>query len=85
MLFDVTLGLKIHSKFVEVIKLSRGKSNSADSVVCLGKLHNHSEANEKWKDQISDFQRCNEHAELHGIDGEPIEFEWHIFPRFHVD
>ena len=47
-----------------------------------GKLHNHSKANGKWKDQIREFQRSNEYAELYGIDGEPFEFEWNIFPGF---
>ena len=47
----------------------------SDPVLCLGKLQSHSEANEKWKDQISAFQQDKEYAELSGIDGEQIEFE----------
>ena len=47
----------------------------SDSVLCLGKMHDHAEANEKWKSQIREFQQSNEHAELSGIDGEPIDFE----------
>ena len=45
-------------------------------------MHSHSEANEKWKSQIKEFQESNEYAELSGIDGEPIEFEWNVFPGF---
>ena len=40
--------------------------------LCLGKMHDHSEANEKRKSQISVFQQDKEYAELSGIDGEPI-------------
>ena len=36
----------------------------------------------KWKSQIKAFQQSNEYAELSGIDGQPIEFEWNIFPGF---
>ena len=35
------------------------------------------------KDQLQYFQLANEYRELFGIDGEPIEFEWNIFPRTH--
>ena len=51
----------------------------SDSVLCLGRVHQPSEANTKWKEQIHYFQQSSEHAELYGIDGEPIEFE---FPGF---
>ena len=30
---------------------------------------------------MADFQLTASHEELLGIDGEPIEFEWNIFPR----
>ena len=56
-----------------------GESKSACRLrfsLVLGKMHNHSEANEKWKDQISIFQQDKEYTELFGIDGQPIEFEW---------
>ena len=36
----------------------------------------------KRKDQISVFQQDKEYAELSGIDGEPIEFEWNISQDF---
>ena len=52
----------------------------SDSVLCLWKLQEHAEANEKWKDQLLDFPQSNEYRELFGIDGEPIEFEWNVFP-----
>ena len=39
-----------------------------------------SEANEKWKSQILDFERSNSYRELFGIDGESSEVKWNIFP-----
>ena len=32
--------------------------------------------------QIREFQQSNEYAELSGMDGEPMEFKWKIFPGF---
>ena len=67
----------------QAIKWAKAKVHVySDSVLCLGKMHSHSEANEKWKSQIKEFQESNEYAELSGIDGEPIEFEWNVFPGF---
>ena len=43
-------------------------------------MHEHSEANAKWEDQLQDLQQSNEYKDLFGIVGEPTEFEWHIFP-----
>ena len=41
----------------QVIKWAKEKVRvNSDSVMCLGKMHGHSEENEKWKDQISEFQ-----------------------------
>ena len=55
----------------------------SDSVLCMGRIHQASEANTKRKEQFHYFQQSNEYTELSGIDdGEPIEFEWHLFPGF---
>ena len=67
----------------QVIKWARAKVYvHLDALLRLGKIHDHSEANEKWQSQLKDFQPTNECTELFGIDGEPIEFEWTIFPGF---
>ena len=64
-----------------VIKLSKVKVHVySDSVLCLGKMHRHTEAKEKWKDQLQYFKESNEDREFIGHDGEPFEFEWTIFP-----
>ena len=46
----------------------------------MGKIQDHSEANEKWKSQIQDFQQSNQYVELLRIDGDSMEFEWNWFP-----
>ena len=43
-------------------------------------MHEHPAAMEKWKEQIEWFLGTTHHQELYGIDGEPFEFEWSIFP-----
>ena len=48
----------------------------SDSVLCLEKM---SEANRRWENQEQN-QQSNSYRELQGIAGEPIEFEWNIFP-----
>ena len=53
----------------------------SERILCLGRSHS-SEVNAKWMEQIQFFQQSKECAELSGIDGEPIEFEWNIFTRF---
>ena len=68
----------LHDK---VIKLSKAQVHVySDSVLCLGKMHRHPEAMEKRREQLQYFQSSNEYRELIGIDGEPFEFEWNIFP-----
>ena len=84
MLHDFSLWMRSTLCHEQVIKWAKAKVHAySDSVLCLGKLHNPSEANEKWRDQISEFQRSREHAEFFGIDGEPIEFEWNVSQDSH--
>ena len=54
----------------------------SDSVLCLGKIHDPGEAIEQCKGQVATFQVDNSFSELLGLDGEPIEFEWRIYPGF---
>ena len=67
----------------------------SDSVLCLGKMHGHPEANENWKkpDQYipigtKDWEKlekpAKEYAELDGIYAEPTEFGWNI-SSFNID
>ena len=43
-------------------------------------MSEHSEANRQWENQVEEFRQTNSYRELLGIDGEPIAFEWNIFP-----
>ena len=41
-------------------------------------MQEHSDANQRWKDQLDEFRRSNSCRELFRIGGGPIEFEWYI-------
>ena len=63
------------------IKWAKAKAHIYSDSICQAKMHEHAESNVKWKGQPQDFQQSNEYKDLFGIDGEPLEFEWNIFPR----
>ena len=68
----------VHDK---VIKWAKAKVHVySNSVLCLGKMQEHLEANARWQAQLPYFRHSKGYKELLGIDGEPIEFEWNIFP-----
>ena len=52
----------------------------SDSVLCLGKQHGPEDAIRRWNDKVSTLKMCHTFRELQGLDGEPIDFEWKIFP-----
>ena len=65
-----------------VIQWTKAKVHvHSDSVLCLGKMQEHSEANQRWNHPLEEFPQSNSYREFFGIDEEPIEFEWNIFPR----
>ena len=51
----------------------------SDSVLCLGKQHGPEDAIRR-SDQVSTSKMCLTFRELQGLDGDPIDFEWKIFP-----
>ena len=64
-----------------VINLKRAKVYVfSDSVLCLGKIHQHPESNEAWKKRIEWTITDQSYRDYDGINGEPTEFEWNIFP-----
>ena len=66
-----------------VINLQRTKVYVfSDSVLCLGKIHSHPESNEAWKNRIAGVKSEKSYRDYDGINGEPTEFEWNIFPGF---
>ena len=54
----------------------------SDSVLCLGKMNENPRSNIEWEERLEWFKRSPEYRTLDRIDGEPIEFEWNIFPGF---
>ena len=54
----------------------------SDSVLCLGKVHQHRESNEAWKKRNEWIITEKSYRDYDGINGEPTEFEWNIFPGF---
>ena len=66
-----------------VINLQRAKVYVfSDSVLCLGKIHQHPNANESWKDRIEWITTSQSCRDYDGTSGEPTEFAWNIFPGF---
>ena len=75
-----------HSSLVideEVISLSHAKVYVfSDSVSCLGKVNHNPTSNTVWEDKLTWFKSSSQYRALDTIDGEPMEFEWNIFPGF---
>ena len=67
----------------EVISLSHAKVYVfSDSVLSLGKMNENPQSNSVWEAKLSWFKSSPQYRTLHTIDGEPMEFEWSIFPGF---
>ena len=54
----------------------------SDSVLCFGKILQHPDSNEAWKNRIARIQSGRSCRDYDGINGESTEFEWNIFPGF---
>ena len=68
-----------------IINLQRAKVYVfSDSVLCLGRIHQHPESNEAWKKRIGWITSSQSYRNIDGINGEPTEFEWNIFPGFNT-
>ena len=66
-----------------VINLQRTKVYVfSDSVLCLGKVLQHPESNEAWKNRVAGARAEKSYRDYDGINGEPTELEWNIFPGF---
>ena len=67
----------------KVISLSHAKVYIfSDSVLCLGKMNQNPPSNIVWEDKLTWFKSSSQYRTLDTIDGEPMEFEWNIFPGF---
>ena len=66
-----------------IINLQRTKVYVfSDSLLCLGKILQHPDSNEAWKNRIAGVISVKSYRDYDGINGEPTEFEWNIFPGF---
>ena len=82
-----TIGWENHSlKYLfligdeRVVNLQRTKVYVfSDSVLCLGKIFENPHSNIAWKQRLGWFKTSRN---FDRIDGEPMEFEWNIFPGF---
>ena len=54
----------------------------SDSVLCLGKVLQHPECNEAWKNRVAGVRAEKDYSDFDDIKGESTEFEWNIFPGF---
>ena len=54
----------------------------SDSVLCLGKMNENPQSKFAWEDTLTWFKSSPEYRALDQIDGDPMEFEWKIFPGF---
>ena len=66
-----------------VINLQRTKVYVfSDSVLCLGKIIEIPQSNDAWDQRLGWFKSSQVHRSFDRSDGEPMEFEWNIFPGF---
>ena len=87
-----TIGWENHSwKYMSligderVINLQRTKVYVfSDSVLCLGKIFENSQSNDAWEERLGWFKSSLVYRNFDRIDGEPMEFEWNIFPGFNT-
>ena len=54
----------------------------SDSVLCLGKVLQHPESNEAWKNRVAGIRAERSYRDYDAVTGESTEFEWNIFPGF---
>ena len=67
----------------QIINLQRTKVYVfSDSVLCLGKMHENPRSNIAWEQRLEWFKSTPEYRNFDRIDGEPMEFEWNMFPGF---
>ena len=85
-----TIGWENHSwKYLSlfgderVINLQRTKVYVfSDSVLCLGKIHENPNRTMHGNKDWDGYNLLKNYRNFYGIDGEPMEFEWNIFPGY---
>ena len=56
----------------------------SDSVLCPGKILENPQSNDAWEQRLGWLKSSQNFRNFDRIDGEPMEFEWHIFPGFNT-
>ena len=51
-------------------------------MLCLGRVLQHPESNEAWKNRVAGVRAERSYRDYDAINGESTEFEWNIFPGF---
>ena len=54
----------------------------SNSELCFGRILQHPNANEAWKNRVAGVQSGRSYRDYDGINGESTQFEWNIFPGF---
>ena len=84
-MFDISARLEYLSLIGDerVINLPRTKVYVfSDSVLCFGEIFENTQSNDAWEQRLGWFKSSSVYRNLDRIDGEPMEFEWNIFPGF---
>ena len=87
-----TIGWENHSwKYLSligderVVNLQRTKVYVfSDSVLCLGKIFENPQSNDAWEQRLEWLKSSSKYRNFDRIDGEPMEFEWNIFPGYNT-
>ena len=87
-----TIGWKNHSwKYLSIIgdgriiNLQRTKVYVfSDYVLCLGKIFENPEPDDAWEQRLGRMKSSQNYRNFDRIDGEPMDFEWNIFPGFNT-
>ena len=87
-----TIGWENHSwKYLSligeerIINLQRTKVYVfSDSVVCLDKIFENPQSNDAWEQRSGWIKSSQHFRNFDRIDGEPMEFEWNIFPGYNT-
>ena len=53
---------------------------TSDSVLCLGKIFENTQSNDAWEQRLGLLKTSPNYRNFDRIDGEPLDFEWTIFP-----
>ena len=83
------IGKTLHGSICLWLVMNRSSVFSAQksayfsvSVLCLGKINENPQSNGAWEDRWEWFKSSPECRNFDTIDGEPMEFEWKLFPGF---